>query len=184
MKSSANASSRASELLVTVGFWIILTLAMLSLSCSKFPYRLNIQQGNVITQEMVDKLEPGMDKRKVEFILGTPLVTDVFNQDRWDYVYTFKPSGGEMTERRLILFFENEQLARIEGDIQPSVGPQDEAPRSDTVVTVPDSRKKRGIFATIGGWFSRDEDTTLPESSPDKPQPEEQQPAEQPPVSE
>lgn len=162
----------------------IFGLAVLAIGCSKFPYRLDVQQGNVITQEMVDKLEPGMDKRKVEFILGTPLVTDVFNRDRWDYVYTFKSGGGEMAERRLILFFENERLARIEGDIQPRVGPHDEPPRSDTVVSVPDSNRKRGFFAWIGGWFSKEEDTTPPSSTPSEVAPQSDQKAEEPPVSE
>lgn len=153
----------------------ILGLAVLAFGCSKFPYRLNVQQGNVITQEMVDKLEPGMDKRKVEFILGTPLVTDVFNRDRWDYVYTFKPGGGEMTERRLILFFENDRLVRIEGDIQPRVELREEPDRSDTVVSVPDSNRKRGFFGTIKGWFSKEDGRKTSDSDPEvAPQLEEQ----------
>ena len=145
-----NRLTQRRKLMVIRPYSAILLLAVLAVGCSKFPYRLNVQQGNVITQEMVDKLQLGMDKRKVEFILGTPLVTDVFNRDRWDYIYTFKPSGGEMIERRLILFFENERLVRIEGDMQPRAGPQEETPRSDTVVSVPDSNRKRGFFGRIG----------------------------------
>lgn len=161
----------------------ILGLALLTFGCSKITYRLDVQQGNVITQEMVDKLEPGMDKPKVEFILGTPLVTDVFNRDRWDYVYTFKPGGGEMTERRLILFFENERLVRIEGDIQPRVGPREELPRSDTVVSVPDSNRKRGFLGRIGGWFSKEKDTTSSDT-PSEVATQSDEKAEEPPISE
>nr|VFJ48532.1 MAG: Outer membrane protein assembly factor BamE, lipoprotein component of the BamABCDE complex [Candidatus Kentron sp. FW]VFJ59339.1 MAG: Outer membrane protein assembly factor BamE, lipoprotein component of the BamABCDE complex [Candidatus Kentron sp. FW] len=82
-------------------------------------YKLDIQQGNVITQEMVDQLKPGMNKRRVLFVLGTPLIVSAFNKDRWDYVYTFQPGGGEREQRKLTLFFEDEQLQRIEGDVVP-----------------------------------------------------------------
>ncbi|MBK6961706.1 MAG: outer membrane protein assembly factor BamE [Gammaproteobacteria bacterium] len=67
----------------------------------KFP----IQQGNVVTQEMVDKLQPGMTRSQVRFVMGTPLIADTFNQNRWDYLYTLKlPSGKELREQMTILF--------------------------------------------------------------------------------
>src|SRR5215475_3026894 len=61
------------------------------------PYRMDVQQGNVVTQEMVEKLKPGMTPSQVRFILGTPLVVDAFHKDRWDYVYRFT-RGGNLQE--------------------------------------------------------------------------------------
>jgi len=80
-------------------------------------YRIDIQQGNVVTQEMVEKLRPGMTRQQVRFILGTPPLVDPFHVDRWDYVYYYN-KGGKVTEhRRLILLFEADTLKRIEGDV-------------------------------------------------------------------
>lgn len=82
------------------------------------PYRIDIQQGNFVSQEMVSKLRPGMSKEQVRFILGTPLVTDIFHADRWDYVYSFKRPGQAPERRRLAVFFEDDRLARLDGDVQ------------------------------------------------------------------
>lgn len=86
-------------------------------SCA-FPgvYRINIPQGNIITQEMVDQLRPGLTKRQVTFILGTPLIRDTFDQDRWDYLYSYQPGGGERVQEKLTVFFENDALVRLDGD--------------------------------------------------------------------
>ena len=67
-----------------------------SIGSMDFPgvYKIAIPQGNIITQDMVDQLRPGMSKRQVIFVMGTPLVRDPFFQDRWDYVYSFQPGGG------------------------------------------------------------------------------------------
>jgi outer membrane protein assembly factor BamE len=83
-------------------------------------YRIDIPQGNIITQEMVDQLRPGLTKRQVNFILGTPLVRDTFDQDRWDYIYSFQPGGGERVQERLTVFFEDGELTHFSGDFQQS----------------------------------------------------------------
>jgi len=83
-------------------------------------YRLNIPQGNIITQDMVDQLRPGLTKRQVNFIMGTPLVKDTFDQDRWDYLYSFQPGGGERVQERLTLYFENNELTHFTGDFKQS----------------------------------------------------------------
>jgi len=88
-------------------------------SSFSFPgvYRIDIPQGNIITQEMVDQLRPGLSKRQVNFILGTPLVRDTFDQDRWDYVYSYQPGGGERAQERLTVFFDdNGELSHFTGD--------------------------------------------------------------------
>lgn len=81
------------------------------------PYRIDIQQGNYVSQEMVGQLERGMTRDQVRFVLGTPLVTDIFHADRWDYVYYLDQPGKPRVERRLAVFFEDNRLARLEGDV-------------------------------------------------------------------
>ena len=83
-------------------------------------YKISIPQGNIITQEMVDQLRPGMTKRQVIFVMGTPLVRDPYHQDRWDYVYNFQPGVGERGQERLSVLFENDQLVSLSGDFEPT----------------------------------------------------------------
>lgn len=80
-------------------------------------YRIDIQQGNVVTQDMVAKLKPGMTRQQVRFVMGTPPIVDAFRQDRWDYVYYFNRGGKVAEHRRLILLFDGDVLKRVEGDV-------------------------------------------------------------------
>jgi len=84
------------------------------------PYRIDIQQGNYVTQEMVAKLKRGMTKTQVRFALGTPLVVDPFHPDRWDYVYVLQKRGKVVEQRRIVVVFQDEKLARIDGDVVPA----------------------------------------------------------------
>lgn len=97
------------------------SLVFLVTACSAVPrfspYRVDIHQGNLVTQEMAAQLKPGMTKDQVRFVLGTPLVTDVFHADRWDYVYRYHPGRGEPQQRALTVFFEDGRLARVAGDV-------------------------------------------------------------------
>ena len=86
------------------------------------PYRMEIQQGNFVTQEMVSQLKPGMSKEQVRFILGTPMVNDIFHPDRWDYVFWRETSRGTREQRKLTVHFDKGQLARLDGDVVPSGG--------------------------------------------------------------
>ena len=88
-----------------------------------FPYRPNIQQGNWITAEQVQRLEPGMTREQVRFLLGTPTLQDIFRSDRWDYPYYSKPGYGEPEQRRFSVWFEGDSLVRWEGDAQPDRQP-------------------------------------------------------------
>ncbi|NYT23303.1 outer membrane protein assembly factor BamE [Alcaligenaceae bacterium] len=88
-----------------------------------FPYRPNIQQGNWITAEQVDRLQPGMSREQVRFLLGTPTLQDIFRSDRWDYPYYSKPGYGEAQQRRFSVWFEGDSLARWEGDAPPDRQP-------------------------------------------------------------
>jgi len=91
-------------------------------------YKIDVQQGNIVTQEMLDQLRPGMTKQQVRFIMGTPLLQSVFNQQRWDYYYSFKPGYGELEKRRITLAFEGDNLQSVAGDVQVNL----QRPRQET----------------------------------------------------
>ena len=81
------------------------------------PYRIDIQQGNVVTQEMVDKLKVGLTRSQVRFVLGSPLVIDMFHENRWDYIYLLQRQGKPDERRRLTVIFDGDKLASVEGDV-------------------------------------------------------------------
>lgn len=112
-----------------------------------FVYKMTVQQGNIITEEMVDRLEPGMTKSQVRFLLGTPMLTDMFHSDRWDYTYTIRRGRKQMKDTRLTVFFQDDALVRVEGDLRPD--PQRAAAREpgEMLVTVPDWKDDRGFFS-------------------------------------
>ena len=83
------------------------------------PFKMDIQQGNVVTSKMLLQLKPGMTKSQVKFIMGTPLIVDSFHSNRWDYFYQMRQAGKIKEQRRVILDFENELLARVRGDVVP-----------------------------------------------------------------
>ena len=100
--------------------FLVLALPLVTAACgvaSKLsPYRIEIQQGNYVTQEMVTQLKPGLNRDQVRFILGTPLVSDIFHQDRWDYVFMRQLANSAGVEyRRITVFFEDGKLKRVEG---------------------------------------------------------------------
>jgi outer membrane protein assembly factor BamE len=92
---------------------------------------MDVQQGNAVTQEMVSKLQPGMTRSQVRFALGTPLIVDPFRTDRWDYVYLYQKAGKQIEQRQLAVYFKDDRLVRIEGDVVPSTAPR-AAATSDT----------------------------------------------------
>lgn len=112
-------------------------------------YRIDIQQGNVITQEQLAALERGMEKRKVRFILGTPLVADAFNQNRWDYYYSLERMGEERVQRVISVFFEDERLVRVSGGVRAATGPIVVDARKDEVVPVPEGYRDDGLLASF-----------------------------------
>ncbi|MHB8535643.1 MAG: outer membrane protein assembly factor BamE [Sulfuricaulis sp.] len=112
--------------------FLFAALALLLSGCFSV-YKLEIQQGNVVTQEMIDKLKPGMTRNQVRYVLGTPLVTDPFHPERWDYYYYLRRSKEKTGEsRHLTVIFKNDVLAQIRGDTrikpEPGAKPADTAP--------------------------------------------------------
>jgi outer membrane protein assembly factor BamE len=102
----------------------ILMITLLLAGCSNVPmlptlqpYKIEIQQGNYVTQDMVAKLKPGMSRSQVRFALGTPLIVDPFRTDRWDYVYMLHRQGSLVEQRQVTVVFKGDVLERIEGDV-------------------------------------------------------------------
>jgi len=96
---------------------ITLPVILLLAGCSLMPhilYKIDVQQGNVVTEEMVEKLKPDMTKSQVRFVMGSPLVVDPFRNNRWDYVYIQRLKGDLEEQGRLTIYFTDDRLIRIE----------------------------------------------------------------------
>lgn len=106
--------------LLLIALFPLLLAACASPTAALSPYRIEVQQGNAVTQEMLAKLKPGMTPSQVRFLLGTPLIVDPFHKDRWDYVYLLKQKGDITEQRHIAILFENDKLKAIEGDVKPA----------------------------------------------------------------
>lgn len=100
---------------------VALALATMLTSCA-LPrvYKVTVQQGNVITQQMVDRLQPGMTREQVAYVMGEPVIRNPFDQDRWDYVYTLRVPGVVQDHMKMSLFFTDGLLSHFVGDLAPS----------------------------------------------------------------
>ena len=100
---------------------LLAIIAALTLAACAFPrmHRVTVQQGNVITQEMVDQLSPGMTREQVAFVMGEPVIRNPFNADRWDYVYSMHVPGTPTAIVRMSLFFSGDELSHLTGDFAP-----------------------------------------------------------------
>ena len=96
-------------------------LVVLALCTSGCIYKLDVQQGNLVTQEMVSKLKKGMTKPEVRQVLGTPLLMDPFHANRWDYYFSTDVRGRRTERTRMSVFFDNDKLVSITGDIKAAV---------------------------------------------------------------
>jgi outer membrane protein assembly factor BamE len=131
-----------------------LSIALLLSGCN-LTYKIDVQQGNVVTAEQLEQLKKGMTKREVRYLLGTPLVVDPFHKDRWEYYYSFRAGNSKQAEhRRITIVFDNEAFREIQGDViageRSILPPQAEASTGGTKVTEPQPDKKKGIFHR--GW--------------------------------
>ncbi|CDM23788.1 outer membrane protein assembly factor BamE [Castellaniella defragrans] len=115
-----------------------------------FPYRATIQQGNWITTEQVAKLETGMTRDQVRFILGTPTLQDIFHAERWDYPYYNQPGYGKDELRKFTVWFENDQLVRWTGDEQPDRQPFQRADSGKEAVQSAESERAARQAASPG----------------------------------
>lgn len=142
------------------------------------PHRIDVQQGNAMDRESVDKLKTGMTRSQVRFLLGTPLLVDPFHTNRWDYVYHYRTSGKLTEKKRLTLVFEGDVLARIEGEgFSPASSPAMLKPSEQTAVAsakppvVPESFPLAAPAPPVGPGEPGADKTTIaatPAPSPDK----------------
>ncbi|MGR8979937.1 MAG: outer membrane protein assembly factor BamE [Gammaproteobacteria bacterium] len=152
-------------------FLSLVLLASLSVSsCSTMlnnlpgVYTIDIQQGNMIDQSMVDQLRPNMTKRQVLFIMGSPMLKDSFQKNRWDYLYSNQPGGEPRLQKRISLYFQEDKIVGIQGDFRPSTLPVIK-PSEETTVDVPKRKLDKTLWGMITGWFDFDDsETGSPES--------------------
>lgn len=105
---------------------LLLALSLAGCSNFRFPWvhKINVQQGHIITQEMVDQLKIGMTKRQVRFVIGNSLLPNTFNDDRWEYPYSVrKGSDGDITSYLFVVHFKNDKLTHYEGTYLPGPAP-------------------------------------------------------------
>jgi len=127
--------------------YLVVLLVLLCSACgtavpSIKPYKLDVQQGNVVTSKMLLQLRPGMTKSQVRFIMGTPLIQDSFHGNRWDYVYQMREAGKVTEQRRVILDFEKDLLKTVRGDVIPAGTTSPEEDRANTGTRLVEPYKK------------------------------------------
>jgi outer membrane protein assembly factor BamE len=120
------------------------------------PFKMEIQQGNVVTSKMLLQLRPGMTKSQVKFIMGSPLIVDSFHKNRWDYFYQLRQAGKVVEQRRVILDFDKELLVKVRGDVVPegtagAVTVADENAKLKTVTAEP-KEKDKSLIDTLKFW--------------------------------
>ncbi|MES9829697.1 MAG: outer membrane protein assembly factor BamE [Candidatus Thiodiazotropha sp.] len=136
---------------------IIFSLLPMFTGCSSWEdfslvHSPDIEQGNIVTPEMVALLEPGMSKRQVRYALGTPMLIDVFHQQRWDYLFTVKRRNEPMEIKHYSLYFEGDRLSRFGGDIEPASDSDSNLEKKELLVNVPDYDGDLGILERL--WYS------------------------------
>lgn len=122
------------------------SLCLSACSSLRFPwaYQLVVQQGNYVEQNMIDSLEVGMTRRQVKFVMGSPLIEDTFNADRWDYFYEVKRGEDQLTRKLFTVYFEADKLARWDGEltqIAENADGSDETPAEKARDIAPDSEE-------------------------------------------
>jgi outer membrane protein assembly factor BamE len=172
--------------------YLLVSLVLLCTACGTAlptvkPYKLDVQQGNVVTSKMLLQLRPGMTKSQVRFIMGTALIQDSFHGNRWDYMYQLREKGKIVEQRRVILDFENELLKTVRGDVIPAgSGPkEDESGNTGTRTVQPvDKAKDKGLMDKLKFWKKDEvspavvppaqapEQIAAPAAEPAPPQPE------------
>ncbi len=117
----------AIKIITLLVFWHLLA------GCSLAPsilYKIDVQQGNVVTEEMLEKLRPDMTRPQVRFVLGSPLIVDPFRNNRWDYAYIQRIRGNLVEQKRLTIYFKDDRLDRIE--LKEMHSSDDKKPQADS----------------------------------------------------
>jgi len=101
-------------------------------ACFLTPHKIDVQQGNYLDAQTVSKLKPDMTRSQVRFLLGTPLISDPFHPERWDYVYMDFKGGTLKQQKRLTLYFDGDQLKRALTDFMPAAIPPEPAKTAES----------------------------------------------------
>lgn len=133
--------------------FFVLVVASLGSGCgaklpSMKPFKMEVQQGNVVTSKMLLQLRPGMTRSQVRYIMGTPLIVDSFRDNRWDYFYELRKQGSVVEKRRVILDFDKDSLLAVRGDVIPSA----ENPEIKTIAETP---KQKAEDAQAQNWSDK-----------------------------
>lgn len=139
----------------------VVPLGLLVAGCNyswiPFTFRPDIHQGNVITQEMVDQLKPGMSQRQVAYVMGAPLLVDPFHDDRWDYLYSNQPGNEVRIQKNVTLIFKHDQLVQLQGDFRPGTLPSIEM-KKDSSIKIPSIPREKTLTQKFLSLFGVDED--------------------------
>jgi len=154
--------------------FVFILFAVLCASCSTSlptikPFKLEIQQGNVVTSKMLLQLKPGMTRSQVRFIMGTPLIQDSFHGKRWDYVYQMQKDGQIIEQRRVILDFKDDLLKTVRGDVIPSTGDHNNDANVDAAPRVVEPHKNsedKGFLQKLKFWQKNDDSLTKEANKP------------------
>lgn len=132
-------------------------------------YSVNVQQGNMVDQAMIDQLRPNMSKRQVLYIMGSPMLVDAFHQKRWDYLYSAQVDG-DRQQKKISLFFDDDRLVGVQGDFKPSTTPVLKV-SEETTVDVPKRDIEKTLWEMITGLLGYDDldETPKPDKSENKP---------------
>ena len=155
----------------------LLVLSLLVTACSSSlpsikPYKMPIQQGNLVTSKMMMQLKPGMTKTQVRFVMGTPLISDSFHKDQWDYFYQMEKDGAIIEKRRVTLMFEKDLLVKVKGDVIPAAQNKNEerqevAPQRNNEANQKPVQKEKGMLDRLKFW-ENDEEKPAPKIVPPK----------------
>ena len=156
---------------------LVLASTLMSTGCSTIlsnipgVYTVDVFQGNMIDQDMVDQLRPNMTKRQVLYIMGSPMLADSFHERRWDYLFSEQKGGAERVQKRISLFFNGDNLIGIQGDVRPSSLPVVK-PSTETTVELPKRQLDKSMSEKITGLFEDDdqEEPAKPKDEPAKPE--------------
>jgi outer membrane protein assembly factor BamE len=127
-------------------------------------YTIDIQQGNIVDQTMIDQLQPNMTKRQVLYVLGSPMLNDAFHQKRWDYIYSEQRNGEDRQQKKITLLFNDaEKISGIQGDFKPGKAPQFK-PTVESTVDVPKRDLEKSVWEKIIGVFGFDGNDDAPKA--------------------
>jgi outer membrane protein assembly factor BamE len=124
---------------------LLLPIALATSACSVAnfltPYKLDIPQGNEITADQVAKLKAGMTRSQVRFLLGTPLLTDPFHANRWDYIYSDAKAGELKNKKSYVLIFSGDSLLSFSGETLPAPEAFKSSPVASVVASAPAAKE-------------------------------------------